>query len=68
MIFSYINICWLLGKLFEYESSASSEGPGKCESREINSNDYFLAHLSTTCSWRAIVIGQCPSCVVNNLL
>ena len=25
---------------------------------------FFLAHLSTKCSWWAIVISQCPSCVV----
>ena len=29
---------------------------------------YFLAQLSTKCSWWAIVIGQCPSCGVNILL
>ena len=25
----------------------------------------FLAHLSTKCSWWAIVVSQCPSCVVH---
>ena len=26
----------------------------------------FLPHLSTKCSWWAIVVSQCPSCGVNN--
>ena len=33
----------------------------KCRSLVFSS---FLAHLSTTCSWWAIVVSQCLSCVV----
>ena len=25
---------------------------------------FILAHLSTKCSWRAIVVSRCPSCAV----
>ena len=49
------NIC--MGKLLRISDDFSSEAT------ERNFLKYF-AHLSMKCSWRAIVVSQCPSSVM----
>ena len=60
--------------LYKCRDYAGPKFSGKVMSPSRRFRATFLAHLSTKCSWWAIVISQCPSsvvrcvsCVVNNL-